>query len=155
MDQADDIQDYDGLSSHSFRALVCWRYASRCCRRHSQCRAHLTVEPSSSLPLPAVLTAPIRLDVVRQVHSKFKLSSWTKNGTHMLQRALLRTGGRHTPWVRRPVTKLLPSLGVLVALLPVFPVLVVEEPIVRVRYVHLHFISLTWKLIVRNIGRFR
>ena len=73
--EADDIQDYDGLSSHSFRAFVCWRYASRCCHRRSQCRAHLTVEPSSSLPLPAVLTAPIRLDVVRQVHSKFKLFS--------------------------------------------------------------------------------
>jgi len=27
-------------------------------------------EPSSSLPLPAVLTAPIRLDVVAQVHSE-------------------------------------------------------------------------------------
>ena len=28
------------------------------------------LEASSSLPLPAVLTAPIRLDVVQQVHSK-------------------------------------------------------------------------------------
>ena len=27
------------------------------------------LDPSSSLPLPAVLTAPIRLDVVQQVHS--------------------------------------------------------------------------------------
>ena len=28
-------------------------------------------ESSGSLPLPAVFTAPIRLDVVQQVHSKF------------------------------------------------------------------------------------
>lgn len=30
---------------------------------------HPCLEASSSLPLPAVLTAPIRLDVVQQVHS--------------------------------------------------------------------------------------
>lgn len=32
-------------------------------------------ESSGSLPLPAVFTAPIRLDVVQQVHSKLRYSS--------------------------------------------------------------------------------
>lgn len=33
-------------------------------------------EASGSLPLPAVLTAPIRLDVVAQVHSQYRDSPW-------------------------------------------------------------------------------
>lgn len=34
------------------------------------------LEASSTLPLPAVLTAPIRLDVVQQVHSACKHYFW-------------------------------------------------------------------------------
>lgn len=38
----------------------------------NQIAEHLILEASTSLPLPAVLTAPIRLDVVSQVHSTEK-----------------------------------------------------------------------------------
>lgn len=55
-----------GLKTHRIR--------SRCLRRlvsllHLQSLLIRFTEASSSLPLPAVLTAPIRLDVVAQVHS--------------------------------------------------------------------------------------
>jgi len=86
----------NGIPPHRLRALLFWRYASPR-RRRSQCRAYVTVEASSSLPLPAVLTAPIRLDVVRQVHSEFNLFHCSRERTHGLQRALPRIGGRPTP----------------------------------------------------------
>jgi len=50
---------------------------------------------------------------------------------------LPRTKGRLTPSVRRLDTRLLLSLGVLVVLLPVFPVLEVEELTVLARCVAL------------------
>lgn len=37
---------------------------------HPKLSLKLLAEASTSLPLPAVLTAPIRLDVVSQVHSE-------------------------------------------------------------------------------------
>ncbi len=80
-----------------------------------------TAEASSSLPLPAVLTAPIRLDVVQQVHSEFRsVCTILDVLKHTIQRASQRTRGRLIPSTSTLVTKLLPSRGVLVVLLPVF-----------------------------------
>lgn len=55
----------------------------------------------------------------------------TKYRGHLLtnsQSPWPRTDDSHTPCLRRPVTKPLPSLGVLDELSPVSPVSVVEEP---------------------------
>lgn len=54
-------------------------------------------ESSGSLPLPAVFTAPIRLDVVQQVHSKFYSGSG---------RALERTMERVTKWMDRQAARI-------------------------------------------------
>ena len=44
-----------------------------------------TLEASGSLPLPAVLTAPIRLDVVQQVHSTHTLDQGSRDGILMIR----------------------------------------------------------------------
>jgi len=76
-------------------------------------------EASSSLPLPAVLTAPIRLDVVAQVHSmSTTICSSFLHPPHTIvtQRALQRTNARRTPSAKKLATKPPPNHGVLVAL---------------------------------------
>ena len=59
----------NGLQTHRQRTLVVRRYV------HDVSDDGLSLmffsEASTSLPLPAVLTAPIRLDVVQQVHSAY------------------------------------------------------------------------------------
>ena len=70
-------------------------------------------EASGSLPLPAVLTAPIRLDVVQQVHSTHVLCQRYRRGIDdTLQRALPKTGDSHTLSAKKLVTKRPPNLGV-------------------------------------------
>jgi len=51
-------------------------------------------ESSSSLPLPAVFTAPIRLDVVQQVHSEllFNKKDWLDRGNTQEAGGIGRTG---------------------------------------------------------------
>lgn len=44
----------------------------------------LPLEASGSLPLPAVLTAPIRLDVVQQVHSTHMLNQGYRDAMLMI-----------------------------------------------------------------------
>lgn len=84
-------------------------------------------EASTSLPLPAVLTAPIRLDVVQQVHSQLcALAQIQGSAETLLQRALPRTSVRRTPSPRRLATRPVPSRGVLAVPSPVSPVSVVE-----------------------------
>lgn len=43
------------------------------------------LEASGSLPLPAVLTAPIRLDVVQQVHSAYTFDQEPRDRTLMIR----------------------------------------------------------------------
>ena len=71
------------------------------------------LEASGSLPLPAVLTAPIRLDVVQQVHSTDIFHQRHRRGTNdTLQRVLPKTGDSHTLSAKKLVTKRPPNLGV-------------------------------------------
>ena len=44
-----------------------------------------SLEASGSLPLPAVLTAPIRLDVVQQVHSTHTFDQGPRDGMLMIR----------------------------------------------------------------------
>jgi hypothetical protein len=78
-------------------------------------------EASSSLPLPAVLTAPIRLDVVQQVHSACRHCICVVVRLTSSQRALPRTSVRLMPSARKRAIRPLPSLGVLVVPSLVFP----------------------------------
>ena len=72
------------------------------------------LEASGSLPLPAVLTAPIRLDVVQQVHStRYLIRSRGMGADDMLQRVSPKIRGSHTLSAKKPATKPPPSLGVL------------------------------------------
>lgn len=78
IDQARRRQDFktssnNGLSSHRQRTLYVWRLVWQVLRSEGESligSVCTRTEASSSLPLPAVLTAPIRLDVVQQVHSE-------------------------------------------------------------------------------------
>lgn len=55
-----------------------------------------TGESSGSVPLPAVFTAPIRLDVVQQVHSELELESRIWVGRTIGDQELV--GGVHGIW---------------------------------------------------------
>jgi hypothetical protein len=91
-------------------------------------------EASSSLPLPAVLTAPIRLDVVQQVHSAYKpcphpivVCSRASQG------ASTRTSVKLTLSAKKRATRPRPSHGVPVAPSLVFPASVVEALTARAK----------------------
>ena len=76
-----------------------------------------SLEASGSLPLPAVLTAPIRLDVVQQVHSTHMLDQGFRDGfDDTLQRASPKIGDSHTLSAKKPATKPPQNLGVLAVL---------------------------------------
>ena len=65
-------QDTDnGLQTHRQRTILFWRYVLVVMNDDRPLNPFFFSEASTSLPLPAVLTAPIRLDVVQQVHSAY------------------------------------------------------------------------------------
>lgn len=141
---AENVFDYsrksvkNGEPSQLFGPLYLWRFVVLHQIVWRVRTDTIASEASGSLALPAVLTAPIRLDVVQHVHSTLEGIQFVflilLRCFCRLQRASRKTSGRHTRSAKRPATRRVLSRGVLVVLLLVFPVLVVEAPTAPARF---------------------